>query len=104
MEATYRVGEIVKVKDLDTLQKELGNDRGRISAMCGWVSEMNKYAGKEYEITAVRFFSSASSASKIPYHSYILNCGEHWYFSEDVLTPLDQGIALTIDYDDAMGI
>ena len=74
----YNIGDFVRVKDLATLKKELGDP---IDAQCGWYSTlMDKYAGREYEVTKV-----FESNRKGHHYSYRLNGTSGWRFSEDVL-------------------
>ena len=94
----YRVGDVVRIKDLDTLIRELGSP---IAAQCGWSLGMNEYAGNEYEVISVDSFKSRGF-----HYSYGLAGAGRFLYSEDVLEPACEisgdTINILMDYDALM--
>ena len=94
----YRVGDVVRIKDLDTLKRELGSP---IAAQCGWNSDMDRYAGNEYEVISVDSFKSRGF-----HYSYGLAGASGFLYSEDVLEPAREisgdTINILMDYDALM--
>lgn len=93
-QALYKIGNIVKIKDLTTLKQELGDP---IRAQCGWHhSSMDKYAGGTYVVVDVM----KSSANGFHY-SYKLDGCRSWWFSEDTMEP-PEAPHISMGYDELM--
>lgn len=101
LEPLYTIGDFVKIKDLETLKRELGNP---IHALCGWVNDMDRYAGGVYEVVELFKFGSGDSA----HYSYQFRETAMWWFSEDVLEFLPDTVitpeSLLISYEEVMGV
>ena len=72
----YKVGDLVRVKELDALKKEFG-DKIRIPS--GWHPNMNKFCGGEFTICSFRTRSGGTSVY------YFSEDNEAWMFDECVL-------------------
>ena len=103
VEPLYKIGDFVKVKDLDKLKEELGYP---IHAQCGWFSiEMDKFAGGVYEV--VQIFSSNMCEF---HYSYRFRETGGWWFSEDTIDTewLDEievpSKNVSMSYEELMGI
>ena len=79
MKDKYKIGDLVRVKPLEMLRAEFGQ---RIKVPFGWVREMDKYAGGEYEI--INAFSDGG---------YTLNGTGGWTFPECVFEDVDHEIS-----------
>lgn len=72
----YKVGDLVRVKELDVLKKEFG---ASIRVPSGWNSAMNKFCGGEFIICRFR----TRDGGTIAY--YFSEDNEDWQFDECVL-------------------
>lgn len=78
-DAMFRVGDMVKVKDLSVLRKEFGGDDTCIDTPCTFIDAMFKYCGRVMEV--VKVYSNDVRG----YFYYELNHGDGWNFDECVL-------------------
>lgn len=74
----YAVGDIVRVKTLDELRRDLGE---AMETPCHFVSEMYEFCGHTMEVIAV--FDTYDDEGQQFY--YTLNGGDGWNFDECVL-------------------
>lgn len=98
MQPKYCVGDVVSIKSLEDLKKDLGDP---IDAQCGWSPEMNRYAGGSFRILECRKFG----AGKRLHYSYLLDSCHYWWFSEDTFEAEDAIPSdIQIGYDEFMQI
>lgn len=92
----YEVGDWVRVKDLDTLKRDLGDP---IKAQCGWVPDpMDRFAGGRYKI-----YSCKTSMLHGFHYSYQTESTGIWWFSEDTLEPLAEAcVNINMSFDDLL--
>ena len=69
----YKVGDKVRVRDWDDMEREFGTDDYGIKTKVTFVEKMRKFCGKEYMI------------KKIECNCYKLDGTDYWEFSEDAL-------------------
>lgn len=98
--ALYEVGDVVRVKSIEQLHKDLGNP---IRAQCGWSNHMDRYTGREFMVV----YRHESNSGGFHY-SYKLSGAGNWYFSEDVLCEnmsfrTEEARVSPMSYDDLMG-
>ena len=100
-EPLYQVGDLVKIKDLDRLKQDLGDD---IRAQCGWAPMMNVYAGGVYEVASI-----VKSTYREFHYSYKFKETGLWCFSEDTFEEDafeadGESANISMDYDEVMAM
>ena len=73
----YAVGDIVRVKTLAELRRDLGE---AMETPCGFVEEMYEFCGQCLEVIGVH-----DVYGKEGFYYYILGGADYWYFDECVL-------------------
>lgn len=100
-QALFEVGDLVRVKSLDTLKNEFSGDENLgFDTPCSFVPEMTQFCGSEMRVESVY---KTCRDGELAY-SYDLVGGDNWNFDECVLEVIIEDTksapVICISYDD----
>lgn len=100
-QALFEVGDLVRVKSLDTLKNEFSGDENLgFDTPCSFVPEMTQFCGSEMQVESV--YKTYRDGK--PAYYYDLVDGDNWNFDECVLEVIIEDTqdtpAICISYDE----